>query len=116
RPGDQNIFVARATVRVRQGRIREALADYEKAGQLEPASSLVASNYGQPYDLLREYPRAESLYTRAITLAPDRAQPYLQKIWLYLRWDGRTERARAVLDQARAAGVADERSVVYARV
>jgi len=116
RPGDQNIFVARATVRVRQGKIREALADYEKARQLEPASSTVASNYGQPYDLLREYPRAESLYTRAITLAPDRKEPYLLKIWLYLRWDGRTQRARAVLDQAQAAGVADERSVVYARV
>src|SRR5207253_5847831 len=115
-PADQNIFLARATVLLRQGKIREALADYEKARQLEPASSVVASNYGQPYDLLREYPRAESLYARAITLASDRSGPYLLKIWLYLRWDGRTERARAVLHEAQAAGVADEPPVVYARV
>jgi len=113
---DQNLFLARATVLVRHGKIREALADYEKARQLDPASSLVASNYGQPYDLLGEYPRAESLFTRAITLAPDRSGPYLLKIWLYLRWDGGTQRARAVLDEARAAGVADEPPVVYARV
>jgi serine/threonine-protein kinase len=111
-----NVFLGRATVRVRQGKIREAIADYERARQLDPASSTVASNYGQPYDLLRENARAEALYDRAIMLAPDRTEPYLLKIWLYLRWDGNTQRARAVLAEAQAAGVADQPPVLYARV
>src|SRR5215208_1379921 len=113
RGGD--VFLARATVRVRQGEIREALADYERARQLDPASAGVASNYGQPYDLLREYPRAEALYDRAISLAPDRIEAYLLKTWLYLRWDGSTRRARTVMGEAERAGVADQPAMLYAR-
>ena len=116
--GAISVFVSqgKAAVRVRQGKIRESLADYEKASQQDPASSVVATGYGQPYDLLREYPRAVALWDRAIALAPDRLEPYLLKIWVYLRWDGNTRRARAVLREAEAAGAAGGPGVLHARV
>jgi TolB-like protein/Flp pilus assembly protein TadD len=116
RPNDSRLFLARANVETRQGRFQESLADFEKAWQLDPASSNVASNYGITFDILRDYPRAEALYTRAIALAPDRTNPYMLKIWLYLRWDGKTQRARAVLEEARAAGLATEPKIFYPQV
>jgi serine/threonine-protein kinase len=76
----------------------------------------LASNNAITYDFIRDYPRAEALYDRAIALAPDRPNPYMLRMWLYLRWDGNTTRARATLAQARAAGVADEPAVFYPRV
>lgn len=116
RPNDSRLFQARANVLTRRGSFRESLADYERAWQLDPASSTVASNYGITYDILRDYARAEVLYDRAIALAPDRTNPYMLKLWLYLRWDGTTQRARAVLGQAREAGMAAEPKILYTQV
>lgn len=111
-----DLFSGRATIRMRQGKIRESLADFEKARQLDPASSTAATNSAHPYNLLRDHPRAEALYDRAIKLAPGQTPPYVQKIWLYLYWDGSTQRARAVLREAEAAGAADGPGVLHARV
>jgi serine/threonine-protein kinase len=115
KPNESNIYMAQANIRMRQGKFREAIVEFEKARQLDPASSNVASNYGHPYGLLRDFPRAEAMYDRAIALAPDRPYPYFAKSWLYLRWDGSTRRARPVLEQARAAGVADQPFILYTR-
>jgi TolB-like protein/DNA-binding SARP family transcriptional activator/Tfp pilus assembly protein PilF len=116
RPNDSRILITSAVLHQRQGKLQEALADFERALQLDPASSPVASNYGLTYLLLRDFPRAEALYGRAIALAPDRPNPYYTKTTLYLLWDGSTRRARAVLDEARTAGVADEPLLLYAQV
>ena len=112
RPNDSEIFEARANLRQRQGTFRDALADFEKAWQLDPASPGIASTYALTCELVRDYPHAEALYDRAIALAPDRPIFYFMKTHLYLRWDGSTQKARAVLDEARTAGVRSERLVL----
>jgi serine/threonine-protein kinase len=50
--------------------------------------------------LLRKYPEAERYYERAISLAPDVPMAYNKQASLYLRWQGSTEKARAVLKEA----------------
>jgi TolB-like protein/DNA-binding SARP family transcriptional activator/Flp pilus assembly protein TadD len=115
RPGIGGPLV-RAVIRTRQGKLREALEEFDQAWQLDPASSIVASNYAHTYDLLRDFDSAEALQARAIALAPDRAYPYFWKAWLYMRWDGGTKRARAVLNEARAVGIADEPRLRFAQV
>lgn len=50
--------------------------------------------------LLHKYPEAERCYDRAISLAPDTPWPYSWKSGLYLLWEGSTEKARAVLEEA----------------
>ena len=60
--------------------------------------------------------RAESLYDRAIALSPDGVRPYFYKAGLYLRPDGSTENAGAVLDEAQKVGLAEAPDVVFARV
>ena len=107
RPNDAEMFYARGVLRVRQGKFREALGDHAKAMQLDPRSVAVAGQYAQVYDLLRDFPRAEALYDRAQALAPDKPDLYYWKMWLYLRWDRNTRRARAAFDQARTADAAD---------
>ena len=109
-----DLFRGRATIRMRQGKIRESMADFEKARQLDPASPPTSS--ALPYSLLREYRQAEALYDRAIALAPGQTQPYVLKIWQYLFRDGSTQRSRAVLREAEAAGAADGPGVLHARV
>jgi serine/threonine-protein kinase len=116
RPNDSELFRARAVLLQRQGRLREALVDFDRAWRLDPASSVVASQYGLTYVLLRDYARAEAVYDRAIVLAPDRIFPYFTKSRMYLSWTGRTERARAVLAEAQVVGVADQPLLLYARV
>jgi TolB-like protein/Flp pilus assembly protein TadD len=116
RPNDGNVYLARAVALLRQGKPKESLGEFQKAQKLDPASSVVASNHGIACDFLRDYPRAEALYDRSIFLAPDRFEPYLLKVWLYVRWDGTTQRARVVLAEARNAGVVDGPGMLYARV
>jgi serine/threonine-protein kinase len=114
--GGFDAFLGRATVLVRQGKIRESLVWYEKAREQEPSLSGSFTNSGQPYAMLREYPKAEQLFARAIALAPDRADGYLFQFWNYLQWDGNTRRARPIMEAAHAAGVADQPGVVYGAV
>lgn len=115
RPNDVSMATARAAVWSRQGNLREALKAFEKAQSLDPGSALVANTYAQTYDRLRDFGHAEALYDRAIALSPDWAFPYFWKAGMYLRWQGSTAKARALLDEA-AAGVADQPLVLFQRV
>ncbi len=116
RPSDARVFLAEGVLRMRQGKMPEALAAFEKALQLDPLSDGVANQYAQVYDMLRDFPHAEALYDRALALAPDKPDLYYFKTWLYLRLDGTTRRAREVFDEARTAGVVDNQQMRYVRV
>ncbi|PYP13270.1 MAG: hypothetical protein DMD56_01135 [Gemmatimonadetes bacterium] len=116
RPSDAHVFLAEGVLRMRQGKMPEALAAFDKALQLDPLSDGVANQYAQVYDMLRDFTRAEALYDRALALAPDNAEVYYWKAWLYLRRDGSTPRAREVFEQARTAGVSDNQQMRYTRV
>src|SRR5947199_4487669 len=116
RPSDAHVFLAEGVLRMRQGKMPEALAAFDKALQLDPLSDGVANQYAQVYDMLRDFTRAEALYDRALALAPDNAEVYYWKAWLYLRRDGSTPGAREVFEQARTAGVSDNQQMRYTRV
>ena len=115
RPNDSQLLEARATLRQRQGKLREALVDFERAQQLDPASPGIAGGYGMTYMMRRDFPRAEAQFERAIALAPDAVEPYFNRVMVALRGYGSTQRARAILDEARKEGIADEPHLVIAR-
>ncbi|HET9708732.1 MAG TPA: BTAD domain-containing putative transcriptional regulator [Gemmatimonadales bacterium] len=115
RPHDPNLFTARAVLQGRQGKYREAFTDFARARELDPGSASVFSNYGELCDLTHDFARAESLYDRAIALAPDGVRPYVYKTGLYLRRDGSVWKARAVLDEAQTVGLGDAPEVILAR-
>ena len=115
RPNDSQLLHARAVLRQRQGKLREALVDFERAQQLDPALPGIAGGYGQTYMMLRDFPRAEAQFERATALSPDGVEPYFNRVMVALRGYGSTQRARAVLDEARKVGITDEPYLVIAR-
>lgn len=106
-PNETDLLLPRAVLRTRQGDFRKGFEDYAKAWQLDPGSALIAFSYGAASDFHRAYARAESLFDRAIALSPDWNEPYFEKAGVYLRWQGSTQKARAVLEQVQAIGVTD---------
>jgi serine/threonine-protein kinase len=116
RPNDPRFFAARAVLRGRGGRYPEALVDIARALELDPGSGAMSSTYGELWDLTRDFARAEPLYDRAIALSPDWAGPYVLKAGLYLRRNGATAQARAVLDEADNLGLAESPEIVFNRI
>ena len=55
---------------VRQGRLDESLAEYLKARELDPLSSIIARNVAAPYYFKRDYVRALELLRQANELGP----------------------------------------------
>jgi TolB-like protein/Flp pilus assembly protein TadD len=99
-PNDSDLLSSIGFVQRRQGRWKEALANLRRASELDPLSSKIALDLGDTLTLMRNYPQALRYYDKAISLAPDLPEAYNAKAWRYVCWEGSTEKARAVLDEA----------------
>ncbi|MGH7547886.1 MAG: tetratricopeptide repeat protein [Gemmatimonadales bacterium] len=115
-PNHSDVLVPRAVLRLRQGKPDEGFADLEKARQLDPGAANIAYECAFNRDFARDFARAETFYDRAIALLPDYSYPYYWKAGLYLRWEGSTQKARAVLDEARTMGLTDDPLLLRQRV
>lgn len=115
-PNENDVFAPRAVLRMRQGDFRRGFEDYEKVLQLDPGSGWFAYNHAVDRDFVRDFARAEALYDRAIALSPDMPLSYSMKTDLYLRWEGNTQKARTVLEEAGTLGLGDEPLMLFARV
>jgi serine/threonine-protein kinase len=99
-PNNSEVMTFIGYVQRRQGKFEKAVVTLKRASELDPLSNLLASQVGGTFMVLRKYPEAERYYDRAISLAPDEPRTYNSKALLYLRWEGSTEKARAVLAEA----------------
>jgi len=99
-PNNSWLFAGIGSVQRRQGKYEQALANWKRASELDPRSANRAANLGVTFMLLRKYSEAERYFNRAISLSPDLPRGYNSKAWLYVRWEGSTEKARAVLEEA----------------
>ncbi len=80
------------------GKLEQAVTNFKRVLELHPRDALLLTHVGWTLSCLRKYPEAERYYNRAISLAPDLPQGY-DKAWVYLRWEGSTEKARAILEE-----------------
>ncbi|MFB0553857.1 MAG: protein kinase [Phycisphaerae bacterium] len=99
-PNNSELLSFIGYVQRRQGKFQQAVANLKKASKLDPRYGRLVVEIGDTYMLLRNYLEAERYFNRAISLAPDVPGFYDKKAWLYLRWEGSTEKARAVLEEA----------------
>jgi len=99
-PSSSEVLSWISFVQRRQGKFEQALPNIKKAFELNPLSSFLAREVGETYSLLRKYSEAEPYYERAISLRPDMPVAYDRKSGLYLCWQGSTQKARAVLQEA----------------
>jgi len=116
-PNSSEIIFFIAAVQRRQGKFEQAVVNLKKAFELDPLYSKLARDIGGTFRILRKYPEAERYYNRAISLSPDWPLPYEGKAWLYVLAQGRTEKARAVLNQAsQNIGAKDEDLILFRSV
>ena len=87
-----------------QGRIDEALAEYLKARELDPLSSIIARNVATSYYEKRDYRRALELLRQANELGPAFTNPL--EIGVYIR-NGLFEETLAELENAKRARQSD---------
>jgi tetratricopeptide (TPR) repeat protein len=99
-PNNSELLSFIGYVQRRQGKFEQAVANIKKASELDPLSNLLAHEVAETFSLLRNYPEAERYYDRAISLAPDWPTPYSGKARLYLTWEGNTDKAQVVLEEA----------------
>jgi len=99
-PNDSDLLSGIGFVQRRQGKFEEALANIKRASELDPLSHNITLDLGATFTLMRDYPQGLRYYDKAISLAPDLPEPYEKKAWLYLLWEGSTQKARAVVEEA----------------
>jgi len=99
-PNDSDLLSFIGYVQRRQGKFEEALANIKRASELDPLSNSITITFVETFQLMRNYPEAMRYSNRAISLAPDFPNAYSLKAWLYLFWEGSTEKARAVVEDA----------------
>jgi serine/threonine protein kinase/tetratricopeptide (TPR) repeat protein len=99
-PNNSDLLAYIGYVQRRQGRFEEALANIKRASELDPLSSFLSEELGATFELMRNYPEAMRCFNRSISLAPDLPGAYRGKAWLYVLWEGSTEKARAVVEEA----------------
>ena len=99
-PHNSDVISFIGFIQRRQGKFEEALDTIEKASELQPLSSILVKEVASTLEELGRYEEAESCYDRAIRLAPRESRVYYYKARLYLSWEGRTDKARQVLNEA----------------
>ena len=99
-PNNSELLAYIGFVQRRQGKFEQAVVNIKRASELDPLACHIAWEVGTTFMVLRKYQEAENYYDRAISLAPDASVAYGHKAWLYLCWEGSTEKARAVMEEA----------------
>ncbi len=99
-PSNELVLAGIAAIERRRGNWDGAIAGFTETLRYNPRSNLRAYDLGSALSMTRRYADAERHLDRAITLAPDWANPYAEKAHLYLAWRGDPDRARAALRQA----------------
>ncbi len=117
KPSSPALLIDLGDILRRQGKWDEALQSYHLAENLDPLNDrLFGLGLGQTALLMRRYQDAEQYYSRAIELAPENPEYYRQKARLYLNWEGSTEKARNVVNDALQHMEQDELAFIAAKI
>ncbi|MHC4564622.1 MAG: protein kinase domain-containing protein, partial [Planctomycetota bacterium] len=99
-PNDSEILSHIGFCQRRKGDFEQALANIERALEIDPLSNMMNLQVGVTFMLLGKYTEAGSYYEQSIKLSPDIGFGYFWKAGLYLLAEGDTEKAWAVLKRA----------------
>lgn len=83
-----------SAIKRRQGKWDEALQNDAKLTELNPRDAREIWEAGVTQEMVRNYPEAEKLYKRAISLAPDVSMYYSEIAQMYIFWTGDIEKSR----------------------
>ncbi len=100
-PDNVDLLMGVASIDRRQGKFESAIEHFNRVIEIDPRSPLWLAEVAATYLPLRRYEEAERFLNRGITIAPDVAENYYTKGFLYAMWDGNISKAREAFDQAR---------------
>jgi len=99
-PGNSDAAALIAWIQRRQGDWESSIVNAERALELDPRNTVWVAGQAQNYFYTRRYALAESYFQRAIALAADVPYYHRWAAWLYLTWDGTTDRAYRLLQRS----------------
>lgn len=99
-PNNSDLWEEWGYMQRRQGLWHQAVASLERSLELDPRDIVVNLEIAKSLLLLRDYKKSEYFLNRAIAIAPRGIQPYADKTYLYIIWQGNTEKARKVFRDA----------------
>jgi serine/threonine-protein kinase len=94
-PGDPELLSARAWIYRRQGKWEEAIANLQRAAELDPRDATRFSELGGTHAILRRYDEAERYYDRALAIEPEYEGAVYNRAYNRFRRDGDLEPLRA---------------------
>jgi serine/threonine protein kinase/Tfp pilus assembly protein PilF len=106
-PSNTNVLSATALVQRRQGKFEQAAANLKRLYDLSPRGRILLIELAYTHEFLRNYPEAEPYRKQAISWYPDWYRSYKGMALLYMRWQGDTKKARAVLEKALENGLTE---------
>ena len=98
--GTAELAAAIASVERRRGNWDAAIAGFRDALRYDPRSNIRAFDLGSTLNLVRRFAEAEAALDRAMSLAPDWPQPYVEKAQLHLASRGDLAAARRAVGEA----------------
>jgi non-specific serine/threonine protein kinase len=96
-PNDPEILGTKAYIWRRQGKLKAAVEQMQKAFVLDPRNAGLTFTIGETFMQEREYASADKFFDRTISLSPDELTGYLLKVQNRLAWRADTAMSRAVL-------------------
>jgi TolB-like protein/Flp pilus assembly protein TadD len=97
-PNDAEVWDGAAAVDRRQGRWQEAVANFEKAWQLDPRNASVIWNLAETYACLGRYADAKRVFAQGLTVNPQAHFFALAEAAIDLKKDGDLARLSAALE------------------
>ncbi len=99
-PSNSDALALTAWIERRRGDWEKSIAYADRALELDPRNEVWITGQAQNYFYMRDYELAEAYFLRVIALAPDVPYYYRYAAWMYLAWDGSTERAHSLLQSS----------------
>jgi len=106
-PNNTEVLAETALVQRRQGRFKQAAANLKRIYDLSPRDRMLLIELAYTYEFLRNYSEAEPYREQVISWYPDWYRSYRGTAFLYLKWQGDTKKARAVLEKALENGLTE---------
>jgi TolB-like protein/Tfp pilus assembly protein PilF len=102
-PNDSEIGYVSAAIRRRQGKWKENLDLLKKSQTVDPGNANVASEIAFTYAFVHDWRQAAQMYDRVVALAPDSANFKINRAYIDLYENGRTDALKAALAEIPAA-------------
>jgi serine/threonine-protein kinase len=99
-PSNSDALALIAWIQRRQAEWDRSLINAERALELDPRNTVWVTGQAQNYFYLRRYDEAEPYFLQAISLAADVPYYYRWAAYFYLAWDGNTDRAERIIEDA----------------